>query len=537
MRQFSRYAALLAVAVLASLGAAGAQASPRHTEGLSAGYVAAVDDGASVFQETDVLTADGSVEVTQRIRWVLPEGRHGIYRDVQVRAGYQDQENQYRYYELSEVSVESPTGAPTDITILDEGAMKRIRIGSPSQTVSGEQEYIVRFQLDNVVNDIGDGTAEFYYNLVDSSNDFDVQGISATVKAPAAATQVRCYYGELQESLGCDATAGNPATFAVPDLTPRQGATIVASYPRDAFGELTPDIRSGDVTVDTGVQVSPETSRSLALLAMGGGVLVPLLAAAGMGLAVWRRGRDEHYAGLTPGLIPGWGQDVPVVTSSQQPTVAVQFSPPDGVQPGMLGTIVDEEVNLVDVTATVVDLAVRGYLTIGPAEQAGFGFTEDWVLTRRTPPANAVPLHDYEQRLLDGIFPAQDSVQLSSLKNHFASTLASVKSMMYAEVTRRGWFRESPERARSAFRWLAGLLGLGGVLTLFWGFSVLGPYLGDSGWGTAPIMVLAGGSLAAAAIVWFLGNRLAARSGLGGLGPEPRLRAVSRHRGGRADPL
>ena len=90
---------------------------------------------------------------------------------------------------------------------------------------------------------------------------------------------------------------------------------------------------------------------------------------------------------------------------------------------------------------------------------------------------------------------------MSSLKNHFASTLASVKSMMYAEVTRRGWFRESPERARSAFRWLAGLLGLGGVLTLFWGFSVLGPYLGDSGWGTAPIMVLAGGSLAAAAIV------------------------------------
>ena len=36
---------------------------------------------------------------------------------------------------------------------------------------------------------------------------------------------------------------------------------------------------------------------------------------------------------------------MPVVVGGQAPTVAVQFTPPPGVQPGMLGTIVDEEVN------------------------------------------------------------------------------------------------------------------------------------------------------------------------------------------------
>ena len=32
--------------------------------------------------------------------------------------------------------------------------------------------------------------------------------------------------------------------------------------------------------------------------------------------------------------------------------------------PGQVGTLVDEHANLIDVTATIVDLAVRGWLTI-----------------------------------------------------------------------------------------------------------------------------------------------------------------------------
>ena len=116
---------------------------------------------------------DGSVVVTETITWRFPEGeeRHGILRNVKVRAGYQDSDTQYRYYELTGVSVTSPSGAPTDISISDFGAFRQIRIGSPSQTVSGTADYVVRYRLAHVVNDIGDGTAEFYYNVVDPSNE------------------------------------------------------------------------------------------------------------------------------------------------------------------------------------------------------------------------------------------------------------------------------------------------------------------------------------------------------------------------------
>ena len=58
----------------------------------------------------------------------------------------------------------------------------------------------------------------------------------------------------------------------------------------------------------------------------------------------------------------------------------VRYEPPPGVTAGGVGTVVDERVDLRDITATVVDLAVRGYLTIREEEKESlFGLT-----TRRT---------------------------------------------------------------------------------------------------------------------------------------------------------
>ena len=49
----------------------------------------------------------------------------------------------------------------------------------------------------------------------------------------------------------------------------------------------------------------------------------------------------------------------------------------DKLRPGELGTLIDFEANPLDVTATIIDLAVRGFLTI---EEIKTGATErtDW---------------------------------------------------------------------------------------------------------------------------------------------------------------
>ena len=272
------------------------------TRGHAASALLPAEEQADSLSTDFAVDTDGSVVVTETIRWRFPDGeeRHGILRNVKVRAGYQDSKTQYRYYELTGVSVTSPSGAPTDIAISDFGAYRQIRIGSPSQTISGTADYVVRYRLAHIVNDIGDGTAEFYYNVVDPSNGFPQLNVSATVTGPVAATRAACFSGELGSTTPCEAVAGETSRFTVPDLAAEEGASVLTSYPRTAFGDLTPDLREGDPESDSTAVVSHGTARLLGWLAIGLGVLLPLLALGLMGLLVWSRGRDSSMPGSPP---------------------------------------------------------------------------------------------------------------------------------------------------------------------------------------------------------------------------------------------
>src|SRR6476620_2601237 len=322
------------------------------------------------------------VDFAETIAWHCPDGeaRHGIERYGVVRAGYQDRENTYREYPISRVSASSPSGAPSDVSVSDaaDGTSVRIRVGNPDETVSGTQRYVVRYTLGAIVNGFTDH-AELYYNLVGSANDALYENVSASVTGPGPADRAECFYGELESTDRCTATAGATAQFSAPRVEPGQGVSILASLPRDGFGALEPVLHEGEVSSDGGV-VTTQTSRALGALALGTGAALPLLAAGLMGTLVYTRGRDEQYAGLTPGLAPGAGESAPVVRGGKRVT-AVQFTPPQGVQPGLVGTVIDETANTVDVSATLVDLAVRGHLTIGETEKGAFR-SKDWLLTQ-----------------------------------------------------------------------------------------------------------------------------------------------------------
>jgi hypothetical protein len=264
-------------------------------------------DKATKFHVDIVLERDGSASITENITWQFPAGeeRHGIERRVKVRVGYQGRDDTYRVYELSELSASSPTGAPADVSATDQGAFTRIRVGSPDQTVSGSESYVVKYRLANYVNGFDDH-AEFYYNLIDVSNNNVYENVSATVRGPGPIDRVDCFYGELGSTTRCTGIPGETATFSAPDAQPRGGVSILASLPRNAFDTLQPRLEQGSVT-DDGDVLTQENARALGLLGIGAGITLPLMAAGLMGVLVYTRGRDERYAGLTPGLTPGGG--------------------------------------------------------------------------------------------------------------------------------------------------------------------------------------------------------------------------------------
>ena len=78
-------------------------------------------DQATSFDVTFEVAEDGSVLVTERITWEFPsdEARRGIERLVTTSVGYQDSEEVYRRYRISDITASSPTGAPDDVGVTD----------------------------------------------------------------------------------------------------------------------------------------------------------------------------------------------------------------------------------------------------------------------------------------------------------------------------------------------------------------------------------------------------------------------------------
>ncbi|HEV7172036.1 DUF2207 domain-containing protein [Pedococcus sp.] len=463
-------------------------------------------DQATQFHVDFTLNRDGSVDVAEHLTWQFPQGepRHGIERLVRVRVGYQNRTDVYREYPISAITASSPSGAPAQVSVSDavDGASVRIRVGDPQQTVSGTQSYVVRYHLAAVVNGFPDH-AELYWNLVQPGDTQIYQHVTATVTGPAPSDRAECFYGERGSTSRCTSTPGAVAQFSAPDLQPGQGVSLLVSLPRSAFGALEPVLRQGTVSASGGVVNTP-VSRAVAVLALGAGLTLPLLAAGLMGTLVYTRGRDERYAGLTPGLRPGMGDSGAVVRGGK-PVVTVQFAPPEGVQPGMVGTIIDETVDTVDVAATLVDLAVRGYLTIEPVGD------QDWRLTRTTPAVGEQALLPYEVALYGGVFSGS-TVLLSELRNEFKPTLDRVQSLMYDEVVRRGWFRRSPQAQRAGWTALGGALVAAGVFGFFWLGGRVDRLGSVAGVPVPPGIVLLAGTVLAGVVVVLLGRRMAYRT-------------------------
>ncbi|HEX6230684.1 MAG TPA: DUF2207 domain-containing protein, partial [Actinomycetota bacterium] len=189
-----------------------------------------------------------------------------------------------------------------------------------------------------------------------------------------------------------------------------------------------------------------------------GSVGLLALVVGAFGWLMWRRGRDLRFRGspvdqvMGPPAGEGEAQAVPLFEADEGP---VEFAPPEGVRPGQVGTLIDEQANTLDVTATIVDLAVRGYLVIEEIEKKWFLGKPDWRLMRL--PKGTDDLLGYERALLEGLFKSGDQVELSDLKKRFAERLQKVKDALYTDAVARKWFLGRPDKVRQTWA----LIGVG----------------------------------------------------------------------------
>jgi hypothetical protein len=384
------------------------------------------------------------------------QSRHGIYRDIVSRLEYDATRD--REYDIRLTGVTAANGRSHQVQSITDGPLQRFRIGDPDVTISGKETYRLVYGIDHALNAFAEHD-ELYWN---ASGTWPVTAndVSVTVSAPPGSiVRVDCFQGYAGSTERCDSRfTPDEATFrATRPLRENEQLTIVTALEKGAVADPRPRL----VRRPRGIFDSFE--RTPALVGGMAAELVVLLGA--IGAAWWRIGRDRRYVSLhylsqdkREEIVPPFDADA----------IAVEFEPPDRMRPGQMGLLLDERADTLDVTATIVDLAVRGYLKITEIPRQGWFGRTDWQLTRlKQADANLLA---YEEIVLDGLFGTLPTRNVSDLKNKFYEDLSKAKSALYADGLARKWFPMNPQTIRTGAV-AAGVLvaGMGVALTLFLG--------------------------------------------------------------------
>jgi uncharacterized membrane protein YgcG len=375
--------------------------------------------------------AGGTLLVTERIAYDFGgEDRHGVFRDLPVRFRFDDRYD--RVYPVHVLGVSGSPGTPDRYEVEDVGSALRIRVGDPDRTISGRHDYTIVYRVEGALNGFADHD-ELYWNAVGTQWEVPIERASVKVSAPAPISRVACYAGPAGSDLSCASSAadGRTASFATTGLDPNQGVTVVVGFPTGAVPTPRP-------VLDERWAMARAFSATPGTLGAAGGVLLVVLLVLGWLLGM--TGRDRRSAGA-PAPVAG---------------AVVESAPPEGIRPAQAGLLVDEVVTPVAVTATVVDLAVRGYLRIeDPAVRAEW-MTPDWRLVKLK--AADEDLLGYERMLLNGLFASRrrtgdlEVVRLSDLKQHFYDRFEYIRTSLYRDAVQRRWFTERPDKVRG--RWV-----------------------------------------------------------------------------------
>jgi uncharacterized protein (TIGR04222 family) len=436
------------VVALGALGALGTAATP-----------AAAQSGPESIPRYDVrieVRADGDLAIVETIVYDFGGfDRHGIFRDVPTRLRYDDTYD--RLFPLRVDSVRGSPGTPVGYVIEDAGGgLTRIKIGDPDRTISGQHIYRIAYTVQGAMNAFEDHD-ELYWNAIGDQWAVTIGRAVVTVRTPGAITGTACFAGATGSNLACTSsrTGDGVARFAQDTLFPFQGLTVVVGIEKGAV-EVAPPILEERWSPARAFRLTP---------ASGGLAAVVLLLGLGwFGWLAWSKGRDRRYRGSQIDQVMGnpHGPTEAVPIGDVDAEAPVEFAPPEGIRPGQVGTLIDERANTLDVTATIVDLAVRGHLVIQEIPKEGWFGKPDWRLVRLGEPED--DLLTYERALLDGLFRDGQEVTMGELRTTFVDRLRDVEQKLYTDTVAQGWFTARPDKVRTRWRLIGfGLTVLGGA--------------------------------------------------------------------------
>ena len=374
-----------------------------------------VDD----FTATIKINPDSSLEITEQITYNFgDEERHGIYRDIPYK--YKARGGNYNL-RLSDFAVVDGAGEPVKFDVSNNKNYKRIKIGSASELVSGIKVYKISYRVERAVNYFPEYD-ELYWNVTGDEWEVPIMQSKARVILPAVSPedslQVECFAGPVGSRKNCvskryeysgeDKVKG--FVFVNDKFKAGEGMTVVIGIPK------------GDIT-------KPPFWKNIFYIITDNIILGMPLAAFIILFYLWRtKGKDPEGKGA----------------------IIARFGAPDNLTPGEVGTIIDERAHKKDVSAEIINLAVKGYLKIKRLPARGLLKDDDYELTKLKEAGDLES--SVERKLLDSLFSgSKKEIKLSELKDKFYKDLEKIKKELYRTTSKKKYFLKNPRVVRSRY--------------------------------------------------------------------------------------
>ena len=380
------------------------------------------------------INRDGTIVVREDIEYDFEYAeRHGIYRDIPYNYDFG-----YKRYsiKLDVKSVTDFNGNPYKYEVSSSGGNIHIRIGDPDTTVTGVRGYRIEYTVRGAIAFLEDHD-ELYWNVTGDEWRVSIMRASAEVSFDGLASdgvEAECYTGvrgSTDKECNYKITAGKVNFLATSSLWAGQGLTIVVGLPKGSIEEPSP------------------MTKAVWFLTDNWYFGLPLLTFFVITYIWSTRGRDPKGKGV----------------------ITVMYEPPKGLTPAEAGTLIDERADILDITSTIIDLAVRGYLRIEETESTKFYFftDRDYRLIKTRDPGQG-DLKSHEEKIFSGIFKGREKVLVSDLRDKFYTELPPIKKALYGELVGKKYFPADPEKVKGIYKWI-------GIIILILAFVLFSNFL------------------------------------------------------------
>lgn len=353
------------------------------------------------------LSPDRNLVVTETIVYDFEENnRHGIFRiipDTSLRQGAR-----YRlHFNVLDVTMD---GREVMWKTMPASGGLEIKIGDPDYTISGKHAYRIRYATTRAMNSFSEGD-EVYWNVTGDAWEVGIGSALFQLTAPTSSTATLCFtgaYGSTEHACSVAVDGVTTTVSTTRPLSPREGFTIVVRFPPGTVQPVSWGERLGQIVMDNLW------------------TLLPVLVFIGMGFLWWRKGREPRGRGA---VIP-------------------QYDYPRGLPPALLTSLMEQRMSERAVTATLLDLARRGYAKVT--------CTPNLFITKRN--ADVRALHPFEKALYDALFLHRQEVTVYELKGEFWRAIEKSRKEMFEELHTRELFEKNPSVIRTIWIMVACVL-------------------------------------------------------------------------------